>query len=194
MRDRRLVNRTARRQFVTDPEQVRVSQGKIELGHAQGRVAAGERDGNPVRHQVIDLSPVKPMVDEFRLHRIGCKWGPRHEIAASTRETFRRNTPSTRDSIEFLLRAGTRPRLPAIGGKERAHPQEPHALWRFVSQESVEPSQTTTPSKNSAASFSGGRRRWGTTASPQSPVCHPRLPQAEGTCLELPHYRHAGSV
>jgi transposase len=30
-------------------------------------------DENPLRHQVVDLPPIKPNVDEFRLHRVTCE-------------------------------------------------------------------------------------------------------------------------
>ena len=53
------------------------------------------------------------------------------------RETFRRNTLATRDSIELLLRAGTH--LPAIAGSCANILEHREALWRFVSQEGVEP-------------------------------------------------------
>ena len=32
-------------------------------------------DENPLRHQVIDLPPIRPNVDEFRLHRVTCGCG-----------------------------------------------------------------------------------------------------------------------
>lgn len=54
-----------------------------------------------------------------------------------TRETFRRNTIATRSTIELLLGAGTR--LPVIAGSCRHILEHRDALWRFVSQEGVEP-------------------------------------------------------
>jgi transposase len=33
------------------------------------------RDPEPVRHQVIDVPEIKPLVDEFRLHRVTCRCG-----------------------------------------------------------------------------------------------------------------------
>jgi transposase len=40
-----------------------------------GAALPEEPDANPLRHQVIDMPPVKPTVGEFRLHRIACKCG-----------------------------------------------------------------------------------------------------------------------
>ena len=54
-----------------------------------------------------------------------------------TRETFRRNTLATCDSIELLLRAGTG--LSSIGGSCTNILEHREALWRFVSQDGVEP-------------------------------------------------------
>lgn len=54
-----------------------------------------------------------------------------------SRETFRRNTSATRDTIEVLLRRGTH--VPDIAGSCAHILEHRDALWRFVSQEGVEP-------------------------------------------------------
>jgi transposase len=40
-----------------------------------GETLAKTADTEPLRHQVIDLPPMKPTVDEFRLHRVTCACG-----------------------------------------------------------------------------------------------------------------------
>ena len=40
-----------------------------------GEALPNRRDTEPLRHQVIDLPPVRPIVDEFRLHRVACRCG-----------------------------------------------------------------------------------------------------------------------
>jgi transposase len=40
-----------------------------------GEALPAAKDADPLRHQVIDLPPMKPTVDEFRLHRITCACG-----------------------------------------------------------------------------------------------------------------------
>jgi transposase len=40
-----------------------------------GEALPAAKDANPLRHQVIDLPPIEPTVDEFRLHRITCACG-----------------------------------------------------------------------------------------------------------------------
>lgn len=67
------------------------------------------------------------LIHEWHRARDGC----------ITRETFRRNTAATRDSIELLLRAGTR--VPGIDGSCTNILEHRDALWRFVSTEGVEP-------------------------------------------------------
>ena len=67
------------------------------------------------------------LIHEWHRARDGC----------ITRGTFARNTRATRDSIEFLLRAGTH--LPAMAGSCAHVLEHRDALWRFVSQEGVEP-------------------------------------------------------
>ena len=73
------------------------------------------------------LSRAQFLIHEWHRARDGC----------ISRETFRKNTVATRDSIEFLLRAGTV--MPVIGGSCTHILDHREALWRFVSQEGVEP-------------------------------------------------------
>jgi transposase len=73
------------------------------------------------------LSRAQFLIHEWHRARDGC----------ISRETFRKNTVATRDSIELLLRAGTD--LPVIGGSCEHILNHREALWRFVSQEGVEP-------------------------------------------------------
>jgi transposase len=54
-----------------------------------------------------------------------------------TRTTFARNIRATRDTIEFLLRAGTR--HAAIAGSCANILEHQPALWRFVTEDGVEP-------------------------------------------------------
>lgn len=54
-----------------------------------------------------------------------------------SRTTFARNIRATRDTIEFLLRAGTR--HDAIAGSCANILEHQPALWRFVTEEGVEP-------------------------------------------------------
>ncbi len=54
------------------PEQLRETLD-IKPAHCAGRGASLEGDDpDPVRHQVAEIPPVRPDVDEYRLHRLTC--------------------------------------------------------------------------------------------------------------------------
>ncbi len=112
-------------------------------GHAKVRVVGPLRGGCREAERLLLFQqeavvlPFKPLgpatppdlssLHEWHRARDGC----------ITRETFRKNTIATRESIEFLLRAGTG--LSVIGGSCAHILDHREALWRFVSQEGVEP-------------------------------------------------------
>ena len=86
-----------------------------------------ERRGEARQTGLALLGCARFLMHEWHRARDGC----------ISRETFRRNTVATRDMIEFLLRRGTH--LPGIDGSCAHILAHRDALWRFVSQDGVEP-------------------------------------------------------
>jgi transposase len=65
-------HRRHRRELVPPEEVHQVFECKPERCRGCGHELHGD-DPEPIRHQVAELPPVKPVVDEYRLHRLGCE-------------------------------------------------------------------------------------------------------------------------